>query len=410
MRYPRWPAIAIAVLGFGCATAAVIPDEDSGVPIDSGGKPDGVAPCPGAQTRCGATCTDPTKDVNNCGKCGTKCTVGQYCATSKCNDDCVPPNQVCGQFCLDTTTDHDNCGGCSKPCAADQECKNKACIKKCAKGLSVCGNDCADLTSDPGFCGDCNVACSMGEVCTASLCCKTGQVACNGACTDTLGDPDNCGSCGFACGGNTPYCTNGKCDVLTHGTSQLAFDYTSSGGCGDMSVWRTQNFGQMTYDACEKLANQYGAQYVGAPSLYSYTAPYASYVRWVGEQSASNAYVSTGGWNIVSSVSKATQHYCVLGYANGTQHGTTTFVQVMQSTNGRFYALKDFGVISELTCYSNARDAGARPLNPQMFGLVLGVTHMVENHSCHGSVEYNAGSYSADGGASHNYRCLLGYN
>ncbi len=389
-----------------CATS-VQPDFDADVPQDAG-KPD-AASCTGSLTRCGAMCIDTTKDLANCGACGTKCKAGQFCASGKCQDTCTSPLKVCGQFCVDTTTDHDNCGMCSKGCSVDQDCKAGMCVKKCPANLSVCDMDCVNVASDSNHCGDCNTACAMNEHCTGSICCPGTTTTCNGACTDLNGDSNNCGACGFACGGNTPYCTNGQCGILTHGTSQLTFDYTSSGGCGDFSVWRTQNFGQKTFDECEKLANQYGAQFVGAPTLYGYTAPYAGYVRWVGEQTTSNAYISTGVWNSVTSVSKSTMQYCVLGYANGTTHGVTQFSQTMTSMNGKSYFIKDFGSISELTCYSNARDAGARPLNPQMFGLNLGVTHMVENHSCHGSVEYNGNGFSSDGGAPHTYRCFIGY-
>ena len=88
----------------------------------------------------------------------------------------------------------------------------------------------------------------------------------------------------------------------------------------------------------------------------------------------------------------------------------TAFSTSLVSTNGKSYKVQDYGVIGEKVCYSNAQAAGARPLNPQMFGQVLGVTHMVENHSCHGSLEYSGGTYTSDGGAPHTYRCFLGYN
>ncbi len=195
-----------------CATAPVF-DDDSGVP--DAGRADSAAPCPGSQTRCGATCTDTAKDLSNCGACGTKCKATQYCAAGKCSDNCTMPFVLCGQFCVDTTTDHENCGTCGKACSVDQECKGKACLKKCPLGLTVCDMDCVNLTSDPTHCGDCNTACAMTELCTGSLCCKTGQIACNGACTDTGGDPNNCGACGFACGGLTPFCSNGMCGTIT---------------------------------------------------------------------------------------------------------------------------------------------------------------------------------------------------
>jgi hypothetical protein len=35
---------------------------------------------------------------------------------------------------------------------------------------------------------------------------------------------------------------------------------------------------------------------------------------------------------------------------------------------------------------------------------------MVENHSCHGSLQYNGAGLNADGGAPHTYHCYIGYN
>jgi hypothetical protein len=259
---------ACAVL-VACAKAEYFETDDASTP-DAGIQADVVAPCPGSQTRCASACTDTSKDVNNCGKCGARCAATQYCSSGKCSDQCVSPNKLCGQFCVDITSDHDNCGSCGKGCLVDQECKNSTCIKKCPQGLTVCDMSCVDVATDPNHCGDCNTTCGVGEICTGSTCCKAGLVACNGVCTDTNADQNNCGACGLACGGNTPYCTNGKCGQITHGTSQLSYDYSGgSGGCGDFSIWYTQNFGQMTYDQCEVLANQYGAQFVGAPSLYN---------------------------------------------------------------------------------------------------------------------------------------------
>ena len=127
-------ASVLGVAGFfACATPTVIEDEDSGV-VDAG-KPDGATGCPGAQTKCGTTCTDTSKDLANCGTCGAKCKATQYCVNGKCNDACTAPAMLCGQFCVDTTTDHDNCGACGKACLADQLCVGKACVKKCPKAF-----------------------------------------------------------------------------------------------------------------------------------------------------------------------------------------------------------------------------------------------------------------------------------
>jgi hypothetical protein len=141
-----------------------------------------------------------------------------------------------------------------------------------------------------------------------------------------------------------------------------------------------------------------------------YNAPYANDTRWVGEKDARTGYISANGWNEVAELDKNKQENCILAYANGTQHGMTSFALSKVSSNGKTYFYKDYGVISEKECYSNARDASARPLNPDSLGLGAGPTHLVESHTCHGSVQYTVGGYQADGSADHNYRCLIGYN
>jgi hypothetical protein len=237
-------AIAVGIL-IACATPTAF-DEDSGT-TDSG-TTDGGA-CPGSQKTCSNKCVDLTKDANNCGACANKCTAGQYCAASKCSNNCTPPLQICGQFCVDLDTDHENCGSCGKGCLPDQECKNKGCIKKCPLGLTVCDMDCVDMTSDPLHCGDCNTACGMNQICTGSLCCAVGQVACNGVCTSTSYDNNNCGACGFACGGNTPYCINGVCGAgISSTTDRIAGGYYHTCGItqqGTLKCWGYNPYGQL---------------------------------------------------------------------------------------------------------------------------------------------------------------------
>jgi len=231
-------ALALGAVLLSCATASTF-DDDSG-PVDSGTSDMGPAACPAMQKRCSNVCTDPQKDVNNCGSCGVKCKAGQYCAAGKCSDACSMPLVLCGQFCVDLNADHENCGKCGMGCSASQECKSKVCIKQCPSTLSLCDPDCVNLTTDPNHCGDCNTACGMNESCIGSLCCGQGQTACNGVCVNTQFDADNCGACGFACGGQTAYCGSGKCLAGCNPTGQrLTFNTLQSktaNGC-----WNTGN-------------------------------------------------------------------------------------------------------------------------------------------------------------------------
>ena len=194
----------------------------------------------------------------------------------------------------------------------------------------------------------------------------------------------------------------------THNTMKFNYDFRSSGGCGDYSTWYTYNFGRMTWAEAEEMANNHGAQFAGAPSLYNYNAPYKNYERWVGEKDANNAYTSSSSWNRVNTRSKTDQHYCVLAYANEDSPGYDQFGD-SRVVNGKLYFYHDYGTISERTCYNYCRQHGARPLNPYLFGINTRA-HMVENHNCHGSVQYNGAGTASDGGSNHNYRGFIGYH
>src|SRR5262249_55539485 len=154
----------------------------------------------------------------------------------------------------------------------------------------------------------------------------------------------------------------------SHNTQQLTWDFVAAPGCGDASTWYTQNFGNTTWDQCEALANKYGALLAGGPNL-NYAAPYTSITRWAGERDATTAWLTTNSWNVLSIVNKASVQNCVLGYANGQTHGNMSINQTLVSqTNGITYYAIDLGVMAESTCYSNARNYGARTLNPASFG------------------------------------------
>ncbi len=196
----------------------------------------------------------------------------------------------------------------------------------------------------------------------------------------------------------------------THNSLVFQHDAQCTGGCGDHSDWYTYNFGLMTWDEAEEMANMYGAQFMGAPDFnhYGYNAPYEQLERWVGDKDASNAYTSTGGWSSVNTRPKSQQHYCILAYANGQTPGYQQFGN-SAVVNGKLYFYHDYGTISERQCYTHCREHGARPLNPYLFGINTRA-HMVENHPCHGSVQYNGAGTAADGSSNHNYRGFIGYH
>ena len=403
-------------------------------------------------------------NVNHCTGCGMKCDIKN--AISGCSDAEKPPCYIAAcKFGWDdcngdpkdgcetnVLADIKNCGACGMPCAvkpnAQVSCINATCqLTSCVQGFLDCdgspANGCEiNIGTDAANCGGCKRPCGQGLVCKGQQCtcpmcnipnasalcvnnqcvfdkCNPGYTDCNNNQQDgcevvTDSDAKNCGGCGAVCPMNLPACVSGMCTNSTHAVLQLAWDFNAPlGGCGDSSAWWTQNLGMMTFDQCELQANKYGAQYMGMTGSFpGYNAPYGNMVRWVGEADANNGYIGTAGWNVVNQAPKGNAQNCVLAYANDKQHGNGTFQQMMTSNNGKAYFVNDYGSISEKVCYTNALAAGARPLNPYMFAQAQkGAAHMVENHTCHGSVEYTgAPGTMSDGAANHTYKCFLGYN
>jgi hypothetical protein len=202
----------------------------------------------GSDTVCGAdmdgngTCGDLTTDPMHCGACNKACSSQNIatptCTASICNGACNNGFGDCDNDKLtngcetDLQIDLQNCGACGSPCtltnAMNANCTAGACIFTCTGTFANCdgigSNGCeADTASDKNHCGGCNLACSSQNIatvtCTASKCdgaCNNGFADCdnnkqtNGCETNTNTDDMNCGMCGMQCTGGT-HCTLGVC-------------------------------------------------------------------------------------------------------------------------------------------------------------------------------------------------------
>jgi stigma-specific protein Stig1 len=140
-------------------------------------------------------------DLNNCSKCGDKCSRGQAC----CNGKCTP---------LNTT---DNCGKCGDKCPAGQGCCNGACTPlNTTANCGTCGNKCPDgqicesgkcvcPSSAPDFCGDkCLPKCPSPQVRQADCSCKCTPITC------PAGQSQNPTTCVCECPTGTTFC-GGRC-------------------------------------------------------------------------------------------------------------------------------------------------------------------------------------------------------
>jgi hypothetical protein len=159
-------------------------------------------------------------DANNCGACGTVCTLPETCRDGVCS--CGGAGwTACGTgatgACANLQTDKNNCGSCGNACVGTQSCVGGTC--SCGTNYVLCGTQCVLLSSDRNNCGSCGNACagtlpdggvsSTAQACISGQCqCQAGLTLCGADCVNLLSSPTNCGSCGNKC---AVVCQNGTC-------------------------------------------------------------------------------------------------------------------------------------------------------------------------------------------------------
>ncbi|XP_024358921.1 uncharacterized protein [Physcomitrium patens] len=187
---------------------------------------------------------DVGKDVNNCGACGTKCKTVPNASTKCSNHKCMYTCNFGWKNCNNDWTDGcetevsrniNNCGGCGSKCNSvvpytSTKCSNQKCEYTCKAGWKDCNGDMkdgceTDVGKDLNNCGGCGKKCNdvpnASTKCSNYKCeytCNDGWANCNGDWTDgceidVTMDVDNCGSCGAKCN-NVPY-SNATCSDQT---------------------------------------------------------------------------------------------------------------------------------------------------------------------------------------------------
>lgn len=179
-------------------------------------------------------CETTTRDDDNCGACGIKCTGGARCqwqdgpgSATACG---CPAGQIDCGLCTDPSSNDSHCGACNNACdpTAGGEpsypnsyygCSSGACgALKCRGYFADCDkvatNGCETSMVSDSDCGGCGNACPAGQQCRldpngkpACMCpdgltlCELGcnGDVCSGFCTDVTSDSANCGRCGVAC-------------------------------------------------------------------------------------------------------------------------------------------------------------------------------------------------------------------
>lgn len=187
--------------------------------------------CPTGQTVCNGTCRTLSRDVNNCGACGTVCPsfangtsacVNGVC-TGTCNTGFANCNGNAGDGCeTNIASSISNCGACGNVCSVangSAVCVNGQCqVGTCNAGFANCNGSAADgcetnLATSSTNCGACGVSCPAGHICSSGRCicvAESSTTTCAGTVCGTklnnCGTPVDCGTC---TSGKT--CNNGAC-------------------------------------------------------------------------------------------------------------------------------------------------------------------------------------------------------
>lgn len=184
-------------------------------------------------------------DVNNCGACTNKCgltpnTVGSSCSAGTCKYTCSSGFGDCNANTADgcetnTASDLNNCGACGSRCSITNgsgTCSGGSCrVLACTSPFRDCNMSSTDgcesnSSNDPRNCGTCGNVCPSRPNTSSTLCsgggcgfnCASGYANCNGNAVDgceinTTNNDNNCGSCGHSCG-FFESCKNSRCCTL----------------------------------------------------------------------------------------------------------------------------------------------------------------------------------------------------
>jgi len=301
------------------------------------------------------------------GICRPGCSVGHGCQAGR---DC------CADKCIDTTKEVTNCGGCGTTCPTPANTTMKceldtatgrgACkVASCTAGWADCNGNAADGCEQDVFttlanCGGCGTACTIANgtgVCEMGVCkvatCTTGFGNCDGAatngCEQQLNTVAHCGACGTAC---SPANAAGDCST---GTCKTGTCNTGFGNCDGLDGNGCEINLQTNIDNCNTCGNKCPGT-AGAPACVAGVCKLSSCTAGFGDCDGSGTCTTVITNNVTHC--GACGRACMA--ANGTPQciGTTCSIQACNSGFGDCNASYIDGCESPLTTLSNCGSCG----------------------------------------------------
>jgi len=169
----------------------------------------------------------------------------------------------------------------------------------------------------------------------------------------------------------------------THGTVPFEPDQQSAWFC-DSGLVEWTDFGELTFTACEELANRTGAQYyVGIPGPG---------IGWVGRQDETTALTNdpAGNWALLVERDASEEAACRLGrFAHRVEPDAWPEEQTYQDEEGRRWHFWHFVGQTHSQCLAAADEIGGRLLNSWVGGLDRLLTMATPTHECHAGPLFN---------------------
>ncbi|MFT4621954.1 MAG: hypothetical protein ACI8PZ_000606 [Myxococcota bacterium] len=147
------------------------------------------------------------------------------------------------------------------------------------------------------------------------------------------------------------------------------------------------DYGTMTFDECQCIANSTGTNWFGGVSTPFDTV-------WIGDHDASMATLGGGGyWASEMTVPRDGLQSCVLAqFDHRTEPSELPLEELFTDSDGRRWHFWQFSSQTHSQVISFADDVGGRVINPNSVGLVGVAAFTQPTHWCHAGAQFNGGA------------------